>query len=133
MNELSKYQLIVIRVVLFFAAFCLLISVFLPAYRLVANGLILGSAVSCFNVLYMARKIRRVADMAATVMQEKRKRIGLGFGMRLLTSIVAIIIALKFPQYFNKVAVAASLVFAQFLLQIIGTVFSLGQSQDKDE
>ncbi|WP_138495795.1 ATP synthase subunit I [Paenibacillus pinistramenti] len=132
MNELSKYLVTLIRVVLFFVAFCLFLSAVLPAQRPVMNGLVLGSVVSCLNVLYMARRIRLVAESAATA-GKGRKRAGIGFGVRLLTSVAAIMIALKFPQYFNQVAVIASLVFAQFLLQILGMIFAVKEGKSSDE
>lgn len=131
MNELSKYRISLLRVVLIFAALCLLVSAFLPQHRAIAHGLILGSIVSCINVLHMAYKVRLIAEAAAAAAEGRpgRKRVGLGFGFRLATSILAMILPLEFPHYFNEIAVMASLVFAQFLLQILGTIFSIKEER----
>ncbi|AWB46279.1 hypothetical protein DCC85_20330 [Paenibacillus sp. CAA11] len=126
MNELSKYRIVVVRVVLFFAAFCLVISAALPTHRPIAHGLILGSFVSCLNVLHMAYKVRKITNAAAGKGKAGR---GIGFGTRLATSICAILLPLEYPHYFNEVAVMASLVFAQFLLLILGIIYSLREER----
>ncbi|MNR48831.1 hypothetical protein D3C85_1681180 [compost metagenome] len=48
----------------------------------------------------------------------------MGFGVRAALSILAVMLALKAPGYFNVIAVAGSLVLAQFLILFIGFRFS---------
>ncbi len=55
----------------------------------------------------------------------KKKRVGIGFGVRVATSILAVVLAIEFPAYFHEIAVMASLVTGQFLLLIIGIIFAL--------
>ncbi|ANS76148.1 ATP synthase I [Paenibacillus yonginensis] len=135
MNELTKYRVLVVRIVLIFAALCLLISVILPEHRAIAHGLILGSIVSCINVIHMAYKVRLIIEAAVLAAEGKgtKRRVGLGFGFRLATSILAIVIPLEFPHYFSELAVLASLVFAHFLLQILGIIFSIKEERLRDE
>lgn len=135
MNELSKYRIMLIRVVLFFVALCLVFSVVLPAHRAIAHGLILGSIVSCLNVLHMAYKVGKITEAAVAVAEGTKltKRVGIGFGFRLATSIVAVIIPLEFPHYFSEIAVMASLVFAHFMLQILGIIFSIKEEKARNK
>lgn len=131
MNELSRYRIVLLRVVLFFIALCLVAAALLPSHRAIAQGLILGSAVSCFNVLHMASRVGKITDAAEKVAggTKLEKRVGIGFSLRLLTSVIAVMIPLKFPQYFNVIAVVGSLVFAHFLLQILGMMFSIKEEK----
>lgn len=135
MNELAKYRIMVVRIVLVFVALCLLISALLPDHRAIAHGLILGSIVSCINIIHMAYKVRLIIEAAVSAAEGKgiKKRAGLGFGFRLATSIIAIVIPLEFPHYFSELAVLASLVFAHFLLQILGIIFSVKEERMRDE
>ncbi|WP_223066001.1 ATP synthase subunit I [Paenibacillus caui] len=134
-NELSKYRIVVVRVVLGLVAFCLLVSAALPTHRAIAHGLILGSIVSCINVLHMAYKVRQLLETAAAAGtgERRRKRYGLGFGFRLATSILAVVLPLEFPHYFSEIAVMASLVFAQFLLLILGIIYSLKEERMREK
>ncbi|MET3207132.1 UNVERIFIED_CONTAM: ATP synthase protein I [Paenibacillus sp. PvR008] len=123
MNKMTQMQRMLWIVALFIMALCFLVSVFMPQHRDIAHGLVLGTGVSCLNVLYMAYKIRQVASAAAA--EGKKRAMGIGFGVRIATSILAMGLALKFPAYFHEIAVAASLVTGQFLLLFIGIIFAL--------
>ncbi|WDM21686.1 ATP synthase subunit I [Paenibacillus polymyxa] len=123
MNEMTRMQKMLWIVAFGIMALCFLVSAFMPQHRDIAHGIILGTGVSCLNVLHMAYKIRQVASAAAG---ERKKRVfGIGFGVRLGTSILAVVLAIEFPAYFHEIAVMASLVTGQFLLLIIGIIFAL--------
>ncbi|MDO7906519.1 ATP synthase subunit I [Paenibacillus sp. JX-17] len=126
MSEMIKLQRVLLMVALIFMALCFLVSAFLPHHRAVAHGLVLGSAVSCLNVLHLAYKVRKIADAAAG--QGDGKRAGLGLGFRLATSILALIPALEWPAYFSEIAVAASLVSSNFFLVFIGAIIAMRES-----
>lgn len=96
-------------------AVCLVIAELVPGHRAVFYGVILGSSVSCLNVLHTGYRVRRVTQNVT----EGRKGSGFGFGVRIATSVLAVVLALKFPRYFDEIAVCASLVVGQFLLFII--------------
>ncbi|MNU86012.1 ATP synthase I chain [compost metagenome] len=122
MNELTKYRRVLTMLTLYFLALCLLVAAFLPSYRSVALGLILGSSVSFINILYLGYKVKKVTEAVAS--NKAGNRSGMGFGVRAALSILAVMLALKAPGYFNVIAVAGSLVLAQFLILFIGFRFS---------
>lgn len=126
MNELTKYRVVVIRVALVFVALCLVISALLPAHRTIANGLILGTGVSCLNVLHLGYKVRKLTNAAAG---SGRPGMGIGFGVRIATSILAVLLPMKYPQFLDEIAVLSSLVFAHFLLFILGIVYSIREER----
>ncbi|CAM2929590.1 ATP synthase subunit I [Paenibacillus sediminis] len=122
MNELSKYRRVLTMLTLYFLALCFLVAAFLPSYRSIALGLILGSSVSLINVIYLGYRVRKVTEAVAS--GKAGKRSGLGFGVRAALSILVVFVAMKKPEYFNVIAVAGSLVLAQFLILFIGFGFS---------
>lgn len=121
MTEIPGYIYWLTRTTFIFWAICLLVVALLPNYRPIAFGLIAGSAVSYVNTKYLARKVRLITEAAAN--GEKKKR-GLGFSQRAAVSVAAVILAVKFPQWFEMYALAGSLVFAPFALIVIGFVLS---------
>lgn len=123
MNEMTRMQKKLWIVALIIMALCFLVFAFMSQHRDIAHGIILGTGVSCLNVLYMAYKVRQVAN--AAVGEKKKRVVGIGFGVRLGTSILAVVLAIKFPAYFHELAVMASLAIGQFLLLIIGIIFTL--------
>ncbi|MDP4096096.1 ATP synthase subunit I [Paenibacillus sp. P96] len=129
MSEMARFQRVLWIVAFFFMALCFLLAALMPHHRDVGHGLVLGTVVSCLNVLYMSYKVRKVASAAAG---EGGKRImGLGFGVRVATSILAMVLALEFPSYFHEIAVAASLVFGQLLLLVIGIILALQEDKQR--
>jgi ATP synthase protein I len=131
MSEMARFQRVLWVVALFFMALCFLVAALMPHHRDVAHGLVLGTVVSCLNVLYMSYKVGKVASAAAGEGGNKRM-VGLGFGVRVATSILAMVLALEFPAYFHEIAVAASLVFGQLLLLVIGIIFALLEDKQRD-
>ncbi|OKP98486.1 ATP synthase subunit I [Paenibacillus sp. P46E] len=116
LNKLLTYTVLGIIVV------CLIIAELMPHRRTVFHGIVLGASVSCLNVLYMAYKIKNIANAAAG---NRKGRATLGFGVRVASSILAIVLALEYPHYFNEIAVCASLAAGQFTLFIIGFILVL--------
>ncbi|OKP78136.1 hypothetical protein A3844_15185 [Paenibacillus helianthi] len=105
---------------------CLVIAEIMPHRRTVFHGVVLGASVSCFNIFYMARKIMNIAKSASG---ERKGRATLGFGFRIATSILAIVLAIEYPHYFNEIAVCASLVTGYFILPIIGFIMVLNEDK----
>lgn len=121
MDELSKLSRALTAGTLGFLALCFLGGAFLPGLQSIMLGMALGAAVSWINAYYLGRKVRRVADAAAA---GESKRINMGFLTRTATAVLAVLAAMKYPQYLNLYAVAGSLVFAQFYLLFIGIKYS---------
>ncbi|MGZ7445658.1 ATP synthase subunit I [Paenibacillus sp. TH7-28] len=121
MDELSKLSRALTAGTLGFLALCFLGGALLPSLQSIMLGIALGAAVSWINAYYLGRKVRRLADAAAA---GEPKRINMGFLTRTATAVLAVIAAMKYPQYLNVYAVAGSLVFAQFYLLIIGIKYS---------
>ncbi|MFB5759916.1 ATP synthase subunit I [Paenibacillus medicaginis] len=130
MSEMARFQRVLWVVALFFMALCFLVAALMPHHRDVAHGLVLGTVVSCLNVLYMSYKVGKVASAAAG--ESGKKVVGIGFGVRVATSILAMVLALEFPSYFHEIAVAASLVFGQLLLLVIGIILALLEDKQRD-
>ncbi|KAA8998025.1 hypothetical protein F4V43_17385 [Paenibacillus spiritus] len=122
MDDSAKLTRLLTMSIAGIAVICLLVAELMPHRRTVFHGVVLGATVSCLNVLYMGFKIKQIANAAAG----GGKRASLGFGVRIATSILAILLPLEYPHYFNEVAVCASLVAGQFTIFIVGfiTVFN---------
>ncbi|WP_025681508.1 ATP synthase subunit I [Paenibacillus massiliensis] len=127
MSETNRFQRALWVVALFFIALCFLVSALMPHHRDVGHGLVLGTIVSCLNVFHMSFKTRKVLDAAAG--ESRKKVFGTGFIFRAATSILALVLALEFPWYFNEIAVAASLVSGHLALLVIAIIFSLREDQ----
>ncbi|MBP2001822.1 ATP synthase protein I [Paenibacillus shirakamiensis] len=126
MSELPKYRKVLTMLTLYFVALCLLLAALMPSYRSVPQGLILGSVVSWINAYYLGYKVMKVTDAAAS--GQSARRMGMGFGVRAALSILAVMMTVKLPMYFNVFAVVGSLVLAQFLILFIGIRFSKSNS-----
>lgn len=117
MDELSKLSRTMTAGVLGFLSLCLVGSALLPNLQSILLGLALGAAVSWINAVYLGRKVRRVLDAAAA---GEKKRINMGFLTRAATAVLAVFVAMRYPDTFNLYAVVGSLAFAQFYLLFIG-------------
>ncbi|MNC13310.1 ATP synthase I chain [compost metagenome] len=124
MNDTSKLNKLMFMTIMVIIAVCFIIAEIMPHRRTVFHGVVLGASVSCLNVLYMAYKVRKITNAAAG---GSKKGATLGFGVRVATSILAIVLALEYPHYFNELAVCASLVAGQFMLFIVGFIMVLNE------
>lgn len=121
MDELSRYRKVLAMATLCFVVLCVLAAVLFPSHRSIAYGMALGGAISCVNISYLGYKVRQVADNMAG---EGKRRASLGFLSRAALSVLGVMIAFKWPQYINMIAVASCLLLAPVLLIIIGLGFS---------
>lgn len=127
MNEIPSYIYWLTRTTFVFLAFCFIAVALLPDYRPISFGLIVGTAVSFVNTKYLARKVQKMTDEAASGTGKRFK--GLGFAQRAAISIGGVILAIEFPHLFEIHALAGSLVFAPFALVVIGFFLSRHQSK----
>ncbi|TCT26403.1 ATP synthase protein I [Melghiribacillus thermohalophilus] len=97
-NWQRKYMLYLLAVMFFCWAL-------FPDYRQVLSGLILGSSFSFFNLWLLQRKINLIGYAA-----EKQQTVrAMGTFSRMAAAILAVMIALRFPQYFHLLFVIIGL------------------------
>ncbi|SFK15400.1 ATP synthase protein I [Halobacillus dabanensis] len=77
-------------------------------------GLLLGSALSFYNLWLMQRKIRKLGEASA----ENRSVRGIGTFTRLASGALAVVIALQFEEYFHLISVVLGLMAAYFVILI---------------
>lgn len=121
MSELTRYRRWMTVFIMYFLMICFLAAAFLPRVETIALGLALGTVISWINASYLGRKVRRMLDGAA---EGNLKRVNLGFLTRAALAVLAVFVAMQYPQYFNLYAVVAGLVIAQFSLLFIGILLS---------
>ncbi|MFB6367411.1 ATP synthase subunit I [Paenibacillus elgii] len=114
----------VVRVTLYFLSALLLVWALLPAYRTYVCGLMLGLAVSLINAWLLAMKIESVSRNANEYMG---KRVNLGTVSRMCMALIAVMIAVKLPQ-FNLVFTIIGLFFVQLVTLLMGIFFRRNQS-----
>lgn len=98
----------------------LLIGAFSP-YAEVFLGLALGTLVGIINLIITAIKVNQIGDIAANQNQYKRTKPAFsGMISRFGLAILAVLIALEYPQYINLISVLIGLFVAQIILIIDG-------------
>lgn len=93
---------------------------FIVPYQGIVAGIFLGICVSLYNVLYLAKKVRLIEENA--ISKKFAKHQGNGQIHRYLMVALAIFLAVKFPAWFNAIAVAAGLPFCNILSVCFGFV-----------
>lgn len=109
-----------VRRVLKFTFYFLSLSVLAYAFtqfKLQFAGLTLGALISLINTIYTARKVIRLGDVA--VSGENRK-VSLGFATRLAMSLLAVMIAIRFPDIFDTTFTVIGLFAGQTIAFIDG-------------
>lgn len=94
-------------------------------YQTIFLGLILGTAISLFNLWHLARKTEKFGD--AVIKGGKKKR-SLGMFTRMAASIAGVIIAMEFPEYFHALSVVIGLM-ASYIVIMIDSFFQLFRIQ----
>lgn len=93
---------------------------FIVPYQGIVAGIFLGICVSLYNVLYLAKKVRVIEENAIATKTSKYR--GIGMINRFLMVAFAILLAVKFPAWFDVIAVAAGLPFCNILAVCLGFV-----------
>ncbi|GIP40935.1 hypothetical protein J31TS4_42150 [Paenibacillus sp. J31TS4] len=120
MNELSAYVRRIGRVVLLIVAAELMVYALWPEAKALAAGLLLGTIVSFLNALLLRLRIERLSELMAG-MQPGKKRPSLAFVSRICMSLLAVMTAVKFPQ-FDLVGTIIGLFIVQFVA-LLGLAF----------
>ncbi|MDY0404563.1 ATP synthase subunit I [Virgibacillus sp. 179-BFC.A HS] len=104
---MSQYDQMITRErkwMLYLLAIFVLGAAFTPYVRIFL-GLLLGGAVSFYNLFLLQKKTQEFAKAAAS----KDKPRGIGMISRFAAAIIAVMIALRFEEYFHIVAVIIGL------------------------
>lgn len=84
------------------------------SYKSIFLGLILGTSLSLFNLWLMATRVQKLGEAVA-----KGKRAGsLGMFLRMSAAVIAVAIALEFPEYFHLISVILGLMTAYIVIMI---------------
>ncbi|MGE8080387.1 ATP synthase subunit I [Peribacillus loiseleuriae] len=83
-------------------------------YKTVFAGLLLGTAVSMFNLRLIIRKMHAFDD----AIEKGNKVKSMGTGMRMAAAIVAAYISMRFPDVFHLVSVVIGLMTAYAVIMI---------------
>ncbi|MBB6447177.1 ATP synthase subunit I [Bacillus benzoevorans] len=84
-------------------------------YQTIFLGLILGTAISLFNLWNLARRTEKFGE---AVVKGGRKKRSLGMFTRMAASIAGVIIAMEFPEYFHVLSVVIGLMAAYIVIMI---------------
>lgn len=120
MNELSAYVRRIGRVVLLILAAEMLVYALWPEAKALAAGLLLGTVVSFLNAFLLQMRILRLPDLVAGAKPGK-KMPSLAFVSRICMSLLAVMTAVKFPQ-FDLVGTLIGLFLVQFVA-LVGIAF----------
>lgn len=90
-------------------------------YQTIFLGLILGTAISLFNLWHLARRTEKFGEAVSKGGKKKRS---LGMFTRMAAAILAVIIAMEFPEYFHVLSVVIGLM-ASYIVIMIDSFFQL--------
>lgn len=117
----------VLKFTIYFLSFSLLGYAF-TEFKLVFAGLTLGAAISLINTIYTARKVLRLGDVAVS---GENKRVSLGTPTRIATSLLAVMIALRYPSVFDVYFTIMGLFVAQVIAFIDGIYLHIKTTSER--
>ncbi|MBY7144727.1 ATP synthase subunit I [Virgibacillus sp. NKC19-3] len=118
---MSDYNVMIARQrkwMLYLLAILLIGAIFLP-YPRVLLGLLLGTMASFYNLWMLQKKI---VDFTEAVANQSSTR-GIGMVSRFAAAILAVIVALRFEEYFHIIAVLIGLMTSYVVIMIDVMVF----------
>jgi len=125
MDEFSATLKTVQNVFLFFLSFCLAAWAILVDYRVYIAGLMLGALASMINARFLAWKINK---LGAAAIEQKGRKVTLGFLTRAAIAAVAGLVAVRYPQHFALATTIAGYFFTQLATLVLG-ILSIRKSQ----
>jgi len=111
MDDIRSIVNTITRVALILTSVTLLVWAFLPAYREICTGFVIGVLIGLINIRYLAVKTIQITDYAAG---QGKRRFSLGYVTRLCISLIGIMVAVRFEQ----VSLGATLV-GIFLIPVL--------------
>lgn len=82
------------------------------------QGLLLGTALSFYNLWTMQRKISKLGEHSMDSSNNKKRKPNLGTVTRFATAALAAVIALQFEEHFHIISVVLGLMTAYFVIFI---------------
>jgi len=125
MDDFSATLKTVQNAFLFFLSFCLAAWALLVDYRIYFAGLMLGSIASMINARFLAWKINK---MAAAAIEQKGRKVTLGFLTRAAIAALAGLVAVRYPQHIALTTTIAGYFFVQLATLVLG-ILSIRKSQ----
>lgn len=89
---------------------------FLP-YTRILNGLLLGGAISFYNLWLLQHKTKQLGDRVA---ESGEARGGLGTFSRMAAAVLGVLIAIRFEENFHIIAVVIGLMLSYIILGLDG-------------
>lgn len=105
-NSQRKWMLVLLAI--------LVIGIAVMSHRQILLGLLLGSVVSAFNIWLLQNRVKRFGK----AITDGKSVVSLGTFTRMLTSVLAIAIALRFENLFNIYATVIGLASSYLILMI---------------
>ncbi|MFC3039655.1 ATP synthase subunit I [Virgibacillus xinjiangensis] len=99
---------------------------FTPYIR-IFNGLLLGSAVSFYNLWLLQRK----TDLLGESVEKGGSRLGIGTFSRMAAAAAAVLVALRFEEHFHMIAVVIGLV-TSYIVMMLDLFIQLIINKKKD-
>jgi len=122
---MDKIMKTALRTLIYAMAVCLIVWAFLPEWRTVSLGLLVGLAASSMNAFLLRRRVEMVTLGAAGVGPRKR---GLGLGNRIATVLLVAMIAYRFPEDLSMPAALAGCMVMPFILLVAAYIHNKRQS-----
>ncbi|MBD2868338.1 ATP synthase subunit I [Paenibacillus arenilitoris] len=114
-----------VRALFYAMAVCLIVWAFLPEWRTVSLGLLLGLAASYMNAFLLRRRVELVAMRAAG---GGPRKMGLGLGSRIATVLLVAMLAYRFPEKFSMPAALIGCMVMPFILLAAAYIHNKRQS-----
>lgn len=99
---------------MFYLLALLLLGAGLTPFLRIFLGLLLGTILSFYNLWLMQRKI----DQLGKASTEQRTSQGIGTFTRLASAVLAVLVALQYPEYFHLISVVIGLMTAYLVIMI---------------
>ncbi|MEK4298338.1 ATP synthase subunit I [Oceanobacillus sp. FSL W8-0428] len=114
---------------LYWLAILVLCAGFLP-YTRIFLGLILGSSISLYNLWLLQYKSEKLGE---TIAAGRKSRSGLGTFSRMAAAVLAVVIAMRFEEYFHLYAVIIGIVSSYLIMMIDFIVYQITMRNQKED
>ena len=129
-GKMSQYEKMTIRQrkwMLYLLSILVLGAGFTP-YPRIFLGLLLGSAVSFYNLWLLQRKTKKFGQAAA----EQGSVLGIGTFSRLAAAALAVLITLRFEEHFHIIAVVVGLGTSYVIIMLDYLLFTMKEDAKSD-
>lgn len=114
---------------LYWLAILVLCAGFLP-YTRIFLGLILGSSISLYNLWLLQYKSEKLGK---TIAAGEKARTGLGTFSRMAAAVLAVVVAIRFDEYFHLYAVIFGIVSSYLMMAVDVIVYQIAIRKRKED